>query len=472
MTHWTGKIARVAAISLLVGCQVSPLASGGALSFRFQYNNLQSSNFQIKAIPAGTEDIEIEISGEGLSVPRKESFKLAAGNTTHAKTIKDLPTGPKQVTVRALNGDDVMASGSANVEIEVGETAKAELELKALQAASTVELEQLLPLTISLKASISGEGLEQAVERTATIEATQLSGSFGNLPLGQKRASIVLSAPLGNQMVSAPALTFNFNVTADGGSLKLGAQSVLAAFEANLEDMLKAANPLILLAWINAIRSNPDKLRELFFLLPKSAQDRLRQNPLVSEYLPAPEEMPVPSSEPTTSPSSEPTASPVTEPSPSPEVTASPVVEAESLFADVRLALQKPEFPALVMLTPPEDIAGRIRVLQPGQQITIASNTMWGLLIRSSYTGAQEIPFSASLKEVESTDLNTTNRVWNTGLRQRFTVNDKGFMGEIIPFKSDGTLINVPSGTYNLIVSLKHPETGVLESQSYTIQAN
>ncbi len=148
------------------------------------------------------------------------------------------------------------------------------------------------------------------------------------------------------------------------------------------------------------------------------------------------------------------------------------MVEADSLFADVRLALEEPNRPLLLMLAPPEDIAGRIRILLPGQQITIASNTAWGLLIRSNYTGDLEVPFSASLKEVGSTDLNTTTRTWNTGLRRRFTVNDTGFMGEIIPFKNDSTLINVPAGTYNLIVSLTHPETGEPEIQTYTIQAN
>lgn len=471
MTHWTGKIARVVAISLLVGCQAAPLASGGALSFRFQYDNHQSTQFQIKAIPAGSQKIEVEISGEGLAAARKESFNLNSGTSTQTQTIKDLPSGPKQVTVKAISGDDVMASGSTNVEIKVGQTAKADLELKALKAASTVELEQVLPLNINLNASISGEGLDKAIERTATIESNQLSASLGNLPLGKKEIELTVSTLLGTQKITTPPFKLAFDVTAEGGTLKVGIQSIIKAknFEDNLESLVLAADPLVLVGWINTIRSNPAKLKELFFLLPQSVQDRLRLNPLVSPYLPAPEEAPAPSPEP--SASTEPLPSPEASVSPSPEVSASPVVEAESLFADVRLALQEPNRPLLLMLAPPEDILGRIRVLRPSEVINIEANTVWGLLIRSSYTGTMEVPFSASLKEVGGTDP-TNNRSWNTGLRQKFTLNDTGFTGDIVPFKNDSTLVNVPAGTYNLIVSLKHPETGISESKAYTIQAN
>lgn len=296
MNYFLGALCAVQ----LVGCQShGPLEPTGAVSLRFDMpaRAVGPLAFSIKAIPAGTNRFDVEISGKGLDKAITQTIDAKDGHS-QSKTINGLPVGAKQVTVRAMLNQDVLASASTSVTIEAGKVAQAELDLTALQAEVTAQLESVLPLDLQIKCKFTGEGITTPVEKTITIPANQTTVALGVLPLGSKEAHLEMMAGASGQQVSAPALEQAFDVNPDGGTLSISASKVLSSFSDHLESLLNQANPLVILAWLQQLRSNPARLAELYRLLPPATKARLRANPLVSDSLPPDDSTPGTSSSP------------------------------------------------------------------------------------------------------------------------------------------------------------------------------
>ena len=102
---------------------------------------------------------------------------------------------------------------------------------------------------------------------------------------------------------------------------------------------------------VRQLRSNPERLKQLFFTLPLGARERLRQNPAVADFLP-------PESE---NPGGTATVASVT---------------------DVRLVLSQPLRPLLLLASPRRDAVGEARVLEPGGTV-IPDQNVWGLMVRT-----------------------------------------------------------------------------------------
>lgn len=280
----------------LAGCQ--NYGATGALSLRFDMpaKAVGPLAFSLKAIPAGTNRFEVEISGKGLDKAVKETIEAKDGGSK--KTISGLPVGEKQVSVRAMLNQDVLASASTSVNIEVGKVAQAELELKALQAAVMAQVESVLPVDLQLKCKFTGEGLSTPLEKTIAIKANEDSADLGLMPLGAKDATIEMTAITGSDQFSSPATTLAFKVSSDGGKMSISANQLIAAFSDNLENILTHAAIDKLLGWVGVLQQDPERFRKFYNLLPEGAKLGLRRNPLVANLLPPDTSTPSSSSSP------------------------------------------------------------------------------------------------------------------------------------------------------------------------------
>lgn len=280
-----GKFSAGLALVLMTGCQDLALTSSGSKgSVRFRFE-MPKAGFALQAIPAGTNRFEIEISGEGLTAPRKEMVTQADSNT---KIITELPVGSKQVVVKALKDTELLANGTSSVTIAAGQTASAEVTLAEVLRVRpvSIKLEEPLPMDLVFKTRITGQGLSTTFEKEVTIAAEKTEASLGDLPLGAKEIQFTLTAVAGSKQVSVTPEPRNITVSESGATLDISAGSVISGFGNDLESLLSSADSLKVLTWIQTLRARPARLRELFFMLPPAARQRLRQNPLVSSFLP------------------------------------------------------------------------------------------------------------------------------------------------------------------------------------------
>lgn len=438
----------------LSACQSFPASPNtGAIRFQFALpaSAASSLDFRLQAVPAGTSGFEIEVSGAGLSAPLKQTLALQAGQS-QSKTISALPVGPKQVTVKAMLDQEVLASATTQVTIIAGEVARADLELQALKAAVTAELETVLPLDLQLKMKLSGDGLTPPQEKTITIPANQTSVALGALPLGSKQAQIEMSVQGNGQSASAPAIDSSFSVTATGGKVSIPANQVLSAFSDKLEGLLGQANPLVLLAWIQKLQSNPARLRELFFLLPPAVRQRLRDNPLVSGSLPAESDA--------GSVASSPAPAASDEPAPAAETS-----QTFGLLADSRLALSAPADPDALMTQPAANSPGEVRVLKPDDVILLGARSLWGLLMRTSYSGFDTVPYQVRVRRANG-DQAQLLALQGT-MSRRYKLNGENFVGEVLTF---GNQLSLTAGVYDVAIDLRDPDSGKLEMTRYRIR--
>lgn len=463
MRRWMGKIPYAAlTLSLLLACQTTtPPVSSGALSFRFQTPAANPGVFQLKAIPQGTEKIELLITGDGLQNPITRSFALGAAGSSHQETIPNLPVGNKQVRVQALNGQELLAQGTASVSIQANQTAQTEIELLPIVK---LALAQPLPLDLAVKSLSQGQGLAQSQEAQAQVKAGEQSATLDFLPLGQKQITLELTLSVAQRSFKVTLPVSELEVKTSGNQISLSLEQVLNALSGQLSDLMDQfakdpAAPLGLGLWAAGMNQNhPGLLMQVFLKLPAAIQARLRQNPEIAKYLPLENAQPNPPA--SAAPTSEPTAEPT------PEASA---VSSEALIADARLAITRPERPVMVMLQPPQNVAGELRVLRPDDTIQLAANQVWGLLVRSSYSGTEEVPYGITLKAEGSTS--PGGRVWNGTLRQRFSLNQRNFSGEAVAFGGNAGIALEP-GKYTLQLTLKHPETAASEIASYQLQVN
>lgn len=122
----------VSALISLNSCALPGFSSAshsdqGKLRFSVLWPQLQA--FQIQLIPADTETLEVSISGQGL---KASQVKTLTRKGSRARLQVELPVGPKQVRVKALDANhQILADGSTQVEILPNQTVQAEVELQA-----------------------------------------------------------------------------------------------------------------------------------------------------------------------------------------------------------------------------------------------------------------------------------------------------------------------------------------------------
>lgn len=94
------------------------------------------SGFQIQSIPKETSQIEVRISGEGLSATRTESLKRSEG--AQSLTLS-LPVGKKrvQVSARSAGGDILAESVQDSVLIQANATTRLDMDLKEVELQAT-----------------------------------------------------------------------------------------------------------------------------------------------------------------------------------------------------------------------------------------------------------------------------------------------------------------------------------------------
>ena len=98
-----------------------------------------NKTFSIKAIPANTSVIEVEVTGVGLN----SSMKFNLTKDAPTKALQKVPVGSKLVTAVAKDSDGkVLARGESTIIIEGGKGNKVEVELKAVSTSSTINLDK------------------------------------------------------------------------------------------------------------------------------------------------------------------------------------------------------------------------------------------------------------------------------------------------------------------------------------------
>lgn len=96
-----------------------------------------NKTFSIKAIPANTSVIEVEVSGAGLN----SSMKFNLTKDAPTKALQKVPVGSKLITAVAKDSDGkVLARGESTIIVEGGKGNKVEVELKVVSTSSTVNL--------------------------------------------------------------------------------------------------------------------------------------------------------------------------------------------------------------------------------------------------------------------------------------------------------------------------------------------
>lgn len=93
-----------------------------------------TKTFSIKAIPANTSVIEVEVSGTGLN----SSMKFNLTKDAPTKALQKVPVGSKLITAVAKDSDgNVLARGESTVIIEGGKGNRVEVELRAVSSSSS-----------------------------------------------------------------------------------------------------------------------------------------------------------------------------------------------------------------------------------------------------------------------------------------------------------------------------------------------
>jgi len=457
-----GKLTLALTCSLaLIGCQSNGQMNTGQLSFQFQVPTAAPVQFQLQAIPAATERFEIEVSGKGLTKTRKVRIDINGSEGTQSHTMAELPTGNKTVIVKAFQANNLLAEASSDVKIIADKTARAVLELQPVAQESetgvgegdaVLLLNPALPLAVEVQIQVSGEGLEDTVRKTIRLRANQDKASLGVLPAGSKQARVVFSTEAAGQSIASEPETVDFDVPTDGqATLELSAAELLKSYEQQLDKLLDGLTPLQLVALLGQV--SPEKLTELFEGLPADVQDRLRNNPTLSQFINFAEPTPAP----TTAPSTEPM------PEPTPEATAAPTED--GLLMDVRFAMVSQERPNLVLARPAQTELGNIKLLTSGDSNTLFRSSAWGLFIRTHYTGPQQVNCVVKFTR-DSDGQEVYLKEFQMGTK--FTVNEKGFTGAVALF-NEGQPVTLEPGAYTLQVQVTDPDTNELERGVYPL---
>ncbi|MBF2053217.1 MAG: hypothetical protein IGS03_07090 [Candidatus Sericytochromatia bacterium] len=436
-------VSGVLASSLLLGACQSPATGGLRFQFAAPAVRSQALDFALQAIPEETERFEIQVTGAGLASPLRAEISLGDSETSVTYTLDAIPTGPKQVRVRALVGSQVLAEASASVLIEGGQTAQAVLELQPVSSApARLRLSEALPLEIRADLRIQGEGLSMPLNTQITLPAGQQTADLPALPPGSKQIQLVFSTRIEGETVRSVPREENLVVAEDGSAeLTIAADELMLTFSQTLDRLLDTLTPAQLLALLAQFREA--RLRTLFAALPPAVQARILANPRLAALVES-------------LPDALPSVAPV--PEVTPEPTAQPAApNADTLLGDVRLLLTATSQPLLQLREPVEETeatALRMRVLTPDTDHLVFRNTFWALLVRTRYQGDQFIPYGASLvREGESEAL------WrsNGEIRTAIPFDGQDYLGTAILFNQDQTPLTLEPGRYVLTLNARNP---------------
>ncbi|PKL77778.1 MAG: hypothetical protein CVV27_04590 [Candidatus Melainabacteria bacterium HGW-Melainabacteria-1] len=448
-TRSMGKLTVLLTASLLTGCQLSPLtqaAAVGALSFRLQ-TPTQQNGFRLQEIPPGTNRFEIELRGTGLPEPLKQTVNTQGGST-QTLMIQDIPIGPKQVWVKALQDQNILAEGLTEVRITPGVTSELTLVLQANRDVK-IETQSAFLLDLELQTSISGEGLVDPRQSKVLIPVGSDSGDLTKLPLGDKLAEIVYVAKVKEESIASRPQKVAFKVDATGGTIAADDpwtvfsneqfQQIVAQFSIQeLEALLGRLDENQILAFLS--KFTREQVADFFWRLPALTRERLRQNPRAVPFLPPESERPA------------------SAPSPVPSAN---ITEAD-LKTNVRLALSQPLRPGQLLISPARDIPGEVRVLNLTGTLVPEQN-VWGLVVRTISGDTGEVGYAYELRRADGGVVASGSGT----LRQRVTFEGRNFSGDVISFNS-GQLVSLQSGPHVLQLRLT-PADGSQEQIDYNI---
>lgn len=444
------------ACSLMLGACQSPTTGGLRFHFAAPLRDAGPLGFQIQAIPPDTELFEIQVQGTGLASPLRAEIPWGQSETAVTHTLDAIPAGPKQVRVRALAGSRTLAQASASVVIAGGQTSRVELELQPVNAsAATLRLSEALPLPVRADLRIQGEGLTNPLTAQLSFAAGQQTAALPELPPGPKQIQIIYSTQIQEQILRSEAQNESFEVAADGTALlEIPADRLMLAFSQSLDRLLEnlsQAQLLALLAQFGEVR-----LRVIFAALPPAVQARILANPRLQAFAER-----LPGALPSATPTPEPTAEPTPEtPEPTPD----------ALLGDVRLLLTSTTQPLQQLQEPAEEneaTALRMRLLTPGEDHLVFRNTFWALLLRTRYQGDQFISYGANLTREGDAEV-----LWrdNGEIRTAVPFGGEDYLGTVIFFNRDQTLLTLEPGRYVLTLNMRNPFNQNLEDYRFRIQ--
>lgn len=442
--------------SLVLGACQPPATGGLRFQFAAPESHSQALDFMLQAIPAETERFAIEVTGLGLASPLRTEVSWGASETSVTHTLDAIPTGPKQVRVRALAGSQTLAEATGSVVIEGGQTAQLVLELQPVsEALASLRLSEALPLEIRADLRIQGEGLNAPLTTQVSLPAGQQTAELPALPPGNKQVQLVFSTRIEGEVLRSEPRNESLVVAEDGRvELTVSADEVMLAFSQTLDRLLVTLTPAQLLALL--AQFGEARLRALFSSLPPAVQARILDNPRLEAFA---ERVP----------GTRPSASPVPESTPEPAVE-TPAPNETALLGDVRLLLTATNQPLLQLREPAEETeatALRMRVLTPDADHLVFRNTFWTLLIRTRYQGDQFIPYGASLvREGESEIL------WrgNGDIRTAIPFGGQDYLGAAIFFNRDQTPLTLEPGRYVLTLNARNPFNQNLDVYRFQIQ--
>lgn len=129
---------------------------------------------QGREIPPETTVIDIEVTGEGLQVPRKAQIQ----RPQQSARIDNLPIGPKGVsaTARAQAGGAALAYGFATTVVEPGQVKDVVIELKRIEQAGVPQaralIQEIRDSVISLSSGLAQQVVDQSLVWTVDLVPT------------------------------------------------------------------------------------------------------------------------------------------------------------------------------------------------------------------------------------------------------------------------------------------------------------
>lgn len=465
--HWTRPFTLLFASSLLLGACQPPTLQSGQLRFRFrvpQSSSYSAGLFKIAFIPPETERFEIEITGRGLRTARREVIDIEAPGTSETRTISELPIGQKSVSVKALQGERVLAEGQTEVLILPRRSVEAELELRPTGTTTpespsdtlndiVFRLGRALPIPLRVGLSISGEGLDSPQQEVFELAAGRTEQSLKDLPAGSKTAQISISANVQGEQIQADPQRLTFEVNANGGAqIELELEDFLTGFGDQLGTLLQRLSPAQLVSLVSGIDSA--RLTRIFPRLPADVQRLIRNNPILRALLNAT------------------VLNPETE-----ETESSGGLSSEDLLSSVRFASLEP-LDSLSSLAGRSDaapelseapISPRVQTLKSQSGNTIQRGFGWGLVI------VNRLP-----ETLTSARLDYTVRITRLSLprgpvfdsqgelTQIVKFNNRSFVAGLVPFNS-GELLELQTGLYNISVSVRDTNSGAEKQNNYPI---
>jgi hypothetical protein len=440
-------------ISSLANCAPAPITPNatGRISFKLAFPvAAKQTDFALKAIPSGTRRFEIEISGEGMTEPRKITL-TAQGETEKKETVADLPVGTKTVSVTAFDESKALASASQDVVIKASETSSAEFDLRSVLFNLSIKLPQAVPIAIPIEAKISGDHVPTAgLTLTGNFAAGNPLLALGEIPEGNKQISLYFNFKLNNQEIKSEAIVKTL----------IGKAGVASQLEISLNEIANALVPVLL-------KQNLADLPNLLNQIPPDLVELLRKNPLIAAFL-----LTRPSPVPTAQPTPEPTPQPSTQPTAIPSPTATPANQELKLeILDGRVALRplsliKDSVDTLVSETDPN-----IRLLTPNNNLQVPLNSrIFAAIIRLNYNGTDKPELNIQIKNLSDANAPINGRSFPAALTNKGVLPNR-YNSLILLLQEDGSapILDTPA-LYKVTVEAKANEGKLINRAVFQVK--